>query len=174
MPLKLYDLTEAFLRLLALSEVEEVDPETGEITDPTVGMKAALDTIEMAIDSKIENCAKVVKTLLATATVLKGEEYRLAKRRKSAEASAAWLKTYMRVGMQAAEKKKIKTDLFTIYLAKAQKKLVVEEGANIPENYLKPPKPRDVDLRTLRDALAKGVIVPWARLEDAEPSLNIR
>jgi hypothetical protein len=173
--MKLYELTESMLRAQDILDAEAFDPATGEIKDPTPELKALLDTIEGAFDDKIENIVKLVKKLKAEAEILKKEEDRMASRRKSREKSAEWLKTYAAQAMDAVDKgKKIKSPLLTIWVQESEGGVEIMERATVPEEFLKPPKPREADKTKLKKALKGGRKIPGIRIGDGKRSQRFR
>jgi len=73
--------------------------------------------------------------------------------------------------MRVADKKKIKTDLFSFTIRKAGglKPLVID--GEVPEEYLKQPEP---DTSKIREALKSGQEINWAHLKEPEEILVIR
>jgi hypothetical protein len=160
---KLYELVGGYRSLL-----EMADSETGE------GFLEVLETLSDAIDNKVESCAKVVKNLQADMAVLKAEEERLSIRRRSVENNIDRLKTYMQESMTAAEKQKIKTALFTVYIVAGRDKVEVDDEALVPVEYRKEPTPPPIDRKAILEALQAGKKVPGARLGLTDPALHIR
>ena len=169
---KLYELTSE-LRAIQDRIFDSIDQETGEVEVDEL-TEAALDSIDMAFDSKVDGIARIVRSLMSTADCLKAEEVRLAKRRKAAEQNVAWLKAYVRGAMIEADKPKIKTPMFTVYLQTSAPPVLIEDGSVLPEEYLQPPKPREANKVALKKALKGGVDVPGARLGEPTRSLVIR
>jgi hypothetical protein len=160
---KLYEMVGNYRSLL-----EVADSEDGE------AFLAVLDTLSDAIETKVEGCAKVVKSLMADMAVIKAEEDRLAGRRKSVEGNIARLKTYMRENMEGAEKQKIKTPLFTIYIIAGKPKVEIDDETRLSNEYRAEPKPPPPDRKAILVALQAGKEVPGAKLITGDPSLGIR
>jgi len=160
---KLYEMVGSYRNLLEVS-----DSETGE------GFQAVLDTLSDAIDTKLEGCAKVVRNLQGDIAVLKEEEARLAGRRQSVENNITRLKTYMRENMTAADKQKIKTALFTIYIIKGKEKVQIDDETLISSEYRAEPSPPPPDRKAILAALKAGTKVPGAKIVIGDPSLGIR
>ena len=106
---KLYELTEAYARILALAE----DSEDGEWQEALAGLQGA-------IEEKAENIAMAVKLLEGDAGVLKAhgdvfyaEAQRLLAQAKTRERRVADLKDYMKANMEALGLAKLKAGLFT-------------------------------------------------------------
>jgi predicted transcriptional regulator len=160
---KLYELVGGYRNLL-----EMADSESGE------EFLAILETLSDAIDTKVETCAKVVKNLQADAAALKEEEARLSARRKSVEGNIDRLKAYMKENMTAADKQKIKTALFTIYITAGRPTVVVDNEEVIPSEYRAEVKTPPPDKKGILEALKAGKQVPGVTLGVTEPSLTIR
>lgn len=160
---KLYELVGSYRTLL-----EMADSESGE------EFLAVLETLGDAIDTKVETCAKVVANLKADAAALKEEEARLAARRKSVDGNIDRLKAYMKENMTAADKQKIKTALFTIYITAGRPTVEVIDEEAIPTEYRAEAKTPPPDKKAILDALKAGKDVAGTRLGTTEPSLTIR
>jgi len=153
---KLYELVGNYRSLMEMS-----DDEGGE------EFLAVMETLSGAIDNKVETCAKVVKNLEADKDSLKAEEERLSKRRKSIEGNIDRLKSYMREQMEGADKKKIKTALFTISVIKGREKVDFVDESLVPADYRKDPEPPAPKKKEILAA-------PGARIIVGDPSLSIR
>jgi hypothetical protein len=172
--LKLYELTEAMIRAQSIIDDETIDPETGEVKDPSKDLKEILDAVEMAFDEKIENIVRLVKKVEYEATVIKIEETRLARRRASREKIAAWLKMYSQQAMDAVRKDKISTALFTIWVQESEGGTEIMKNAVVPEEFLGPAKPRDPDKKALKKALKSGMEIPGIRIGEGKRGLRIK
>lgn len=172
--MRLYDLTDEWLRVAALAEDAGFDEETGDYGDPGPELTAELDGIGGAVEKKLVGVAMVLRGLLAEAEVVKLEERRLSARRKSLERSAAYLSDYGRDAMIATEKTKIKGALFTISLRTALPPVVVAEGAELSEEYLQPAVERAPDKRALTKALKDGESIDGVSWGTPKRSMVIR
>jgi hypothetical protein len=167
---KLYELTGAYAKLLESSS-DYIDEETGEVQSE---FSAALDSIGGAIDDKVEGCVKVIRHLDADMEMLRAEEVRLAKRRKSIEGSKDRLRKYVRENMQLAQRDKIKTALFTIFLSAAKQKVVIDDEDAVPNEYRAEAKRPPPDKAALLAALVSGKVVAGAHAELGEQTLTIK
>ncbi|GED17215.1 siphovirus Gp157 family protein [Aneurinibacillus migulanus] len=159
--MKLYELTDAYQNLLEVME----DEERG------VNLTDALESIEEAIDNKVENIAKLIKTMDAQVKALKEEETRLADRRKMLEAQMDGLKRYTLSTLEQAGLTKVKGTIFTVGIRNNRPSVVVDES-KLPVEFLipQPPKP---DKQRLYELLKDGQVIAGARLETSH-SLSIR
>jgi|GEM_PF-4991471 Siphovirus Gp157. len=158
----LYEFSNDYLKLLDLSEEEELSEE------------AITDTMQMILDGgndAAEGVGKLLKQLAADAEACKAEKLRLAKKQAMKERTAEKMREILKSWMQITNQKKIKTGLFTFSLA-TRKKLVldVDEEA-VPWEFAKVTvKP---DTKKITEAMNKGDDIDWAHFEEAE-SLTVR
>lgn len=113
--MKLYEIDQAIEAL--------VDPETGEILDFD-----AFEKLQMDRDQKIENMALKLKNLTAEAKMVKEEEERLSKRRKSLENDAARLKDYL---SRILDGEKFKTARCSVSYRGSKSLQVVDSSATV-------------------------------------------
>lgn len=172
--MRLYELSAEYRRVQELADETAYDPETGEFNDPTGELDAALDAAAGAFDAKVENIAKLIRNLRAEVDAQKTEERRIADRRKGYERTVKHLECYARDAMIATERTKLKTALFTISVRTAAPGVVVSEGAELPEEYLRPPVDRAPDKAKIKAALKAGKTIDGARFGEPTRSLVIR
>lgn len=99
----LYELSQKYLDFLNFMESEEGE----EIPDDAI--KDTLESINGAMDDKMDNIACLYKNLRAEAEAIKGEEKQLEARRKSKENTCKRLKDYLYSTMLSTGKKKLET-----------------------------------------------------------------
>lgn len=158
--MKLYSLTKSYQEVLDLIEEGAMD-----LTD-------TLESITDAVEDKVENIAKLVKTLEAEAAGIKVEEQRLADRRKSRENHAKRLKEYAEGAMLQTGQKKIKGPLFTIAIQKNPPSVNISDESLIPKAYFVEQAPTLNKKEVLQD-LKLGLPIPGAEIKQTE-SLRIR
>lgn len=141
--MKLYDLTADYQTVLDL------------ITDGAEGLDDTLESLSDAIEDKVENIAKVIKTLEAETAGLKVEEARLADRRKGIENNVKRLKDYAEQSLLSVGKKKIKGPLFTVLIQKNPPRLEVLDDSLIPESFFIP-QPPTLDKKAITAELKAG------------------
>lgn len=155
----LYELTGATAQLYALMQDGEIDEATLQ------------DTLEaMGVDDKIDGCCKVIKQLEAESEMLKAESDRLSARAASLKNNAKYIRNNLVNYMQVTDQKSIKTLLFTLS-KRATKKVVIADGVDLPEQYIKIKK--EIDKTALKNDLLNGVIVDGASIE-INDSLTIK
>lgn len=136
-----------------------VDPETGEALFDL----EALEELQMARETKIENLALAVKNMVAEAAAIKAEEDALYKRRKAVEANADRAKRYLtevcmegykspRVVVAYRNSTALKLDDGFLEWAKKEAPGLLRE---------KDPEP---DKKQITDAIKQGVNVPFAEM----------
>lgn len=159
--MKLYVLAETYQSLLEAMQDEE----------QAISLADTLESIEEAIEAKVENIAKVIKTMDGEVKLLKEEEQRLASRRKALEARVDGLKRYTLSTLEQAGLTKVKGALLTVGIRNNRPSVVVDES-ELPAEFLvpQPPKP---DKQRLYELLKDGQVIAGARLETSH-SLSIR
>lgn len=166
----LYELTNDFLMLLDMAD------------DPDVEEQVWLDTaigIEGALEDKADGYAKVIKQLTADADAVKAEKERLDNREKALRNRANSLKKMLQESMEATEKLKFKTLLFSFGIQKNAPALKILNEERIPNDYMVPQPPKADTARIKADAKENGGELKdahgnvWARLEQSQ-SLRIR
>ncbi len=156
--MNLYELTEAYQNLLDLDLEEEE-------------LQEHLKNIDDEIEIKAENIAKVLKDLEAESEAYKKEIERLSNKKKSTENRAKRLKEYLQMAMEAVDKKKFKTDLFSFNIQKNAPSLKILDESKIPEDFYK--IERKLDMAEFKKAVKEGLYEEAAELVQSE-SLRIR
>lgn len=159
---KLYELTQNYNNLLELVDNPDV---------PTEMLEESLNSIGDEIDTKAENIAKVIKSIESDVAGLKGEEKRLADRRKSLEGRIDNLKEYVEGSMRAVGKEKIRGKVFTLGIQRNAPSVDIIDEDVIPEQYFITKK--ELSKKDILVALKKGEEVPGAAIKQTE-SLRIR
>lgn len=158
--MKLYELTNSFQQIQSMIEAGEED-----LTD-------TLESIDLAIEDKLENIGKVIRNLEAETTAFKEEEKRLADKRKSIENNIKNLKLYVEHELKRTGKTNVKAGLFTFAIQKNPPSVKINDESLIPKSYFIQPEPR-VDKTSLRKALNGGELIPGVQLIQGE-GLRIR
>lgn len=131
-----------------------------------------LESIDGAIEDKVENIAKVIKSLEAEVVGYKTEESRLSNRRKSIENNIIRLKEYTQQSMETTGKIKIKGDLFTVAIQNNPQSVKILDESLIPKSYYEPQEPK-LNRRELLDELKLGHEVHGVEIQQTQ-SLRIR
>ena len=134
-----------------------IDPETGEISDENLEAFAAL---EMERDAKIEGVACLLKNTIAEGAALKAEKLAFAERQKQAEKNVERLKQYL---LNATGGEKF-TSLRAQITFRSTTSVEVDEGVDLPAEYLRVKVTTEPDKDALKAALAAGAEIPGVRL----------
>ena len=161
--MKLYELSQNYLNLKELLENPEVPQEM---------VIAALDEVGEQFEDKVENIAKLIKTMEVDIKGFKEEESRLSDRRKSLENRVKGLKEYIDGAMKATGKLKIKGKLFSFNIQKNTPSLEVVYEELVPRELFKVQDPV-LDKKEALARLKAGEDIPGLSIKQTE-SLRIR
>ncbi|MGM0220035.1 siphovirus Gp157 family protein [Enterococcus sp. AZ126] len=159
--MKLYELTGNYNQVLELAE--QLDAET---------LKDTLDSIDEAIEIKVENTAKVVRSLEGNVDAIDAEIKRLTAKKSTLNNNIKGIKSYMQESMEQVGKDKIKGQLFNIGIQNNPQSVNVMDEKKINMNYFieQPPK---LDKKLLLADLKEGKEVEGAEIQQTR-SLRIR
>ena len=156
----LYELTGIFKQI---NDMERLDEETKADT---------LDSIDWTdqFEEKVENTAKVIKNKEASKKLIKEEIDRLTARYKSLDNDVVWLKRSMQKAFKITGHEKVKGLLFTVYMAKNQPSVIVDEDL-LPKKYFVIAKKPDKN--AIKELLNAGKKIKGATLQESR-SLRIK
>ena len=133
-----------------------------------IELKYALDLItelEVALEEKIENTAKLIKSFEAEADKFKAEAKRLSDKSTSYANKAKSLKQWIYDSFHQNGIDRIKGDLFTVALQNNPVSLDIQSEDKIPKEYLIEQQPK-IDRRALlKDMKEHGVYVEGVNLK---------
>lgn len=133
-----------------------------------IELKYAMDLLtelEVALEEKVENTAKLIKTFEAEAEKFKTEAKRLSDKAASYSKKAKGLKEWIHDSFYQNGIERIDGELFTVALQNNPVSLDIESVDNIPKEYLIEQEPR-VDKRALlKDIKDHGVYVEGVGLK---------
>jgi len=155
MTIKLYELTDAYVRILALAE----EAEDGEWLEALAGLQGA-------IEEKAENTAKMIRSLEADAETFRAEAERMLAISKSRQNRVTSLKDYLKANLEAAGMDKVKGQLFTVSLQSSPPSCRVMDEAAIPIEYQ-----RVIPARIEVDA--RAIIAHWRDTGEAIPGVEV-
>jgi hypothetical protein len=163
--MKLYELADSYNAFL-----EAVD--NGEI--PNEAVADTLDSIEAAVEDKVEAIIVVIKNLQAESKALEAEEQSLKDRRKAKENRVEWLKNYLYSQMERMGMRKIETSRGVLAIKKNPESVVIDNEAelidwlekNRPE-WLKYSQP-SISKKDVLDAIKGGETIPYVHTERKE------
>jgi len=147
----LYNLTKDFKQVQSL------------IDDGGEGLQDTLDSINLAIEDKLENIGKVIRNLDGEIEMLKNEETRLADKRKALETNKKRLKMYVEDQLTLTGKDKVKAGLFSFSMQNNAPSLIVVDENKIPKDYFIPSDPK-LDKTAIKNAIKGGDDIPGAEL----------
>lgn len=122
-----------------------------------------LNHIEQDFDSKVENCAAMIREKESDNEAIDAEIKRLSARKKTNENNIKSLKEYVRMSMVVAQREKVKTPLFSISVQKSPARLVLDES-KVPEQYWKTETVRSIDKDTVKKIVQSGTSIPGAAI----------
>lgn len=158
--MRIYELTDAYQQIITL--MEEGD---------AVDLADTLESIEEALEVKLENTAKVIRTIEAEAAALKAEEDRLKKRRTTMENNVSRMKQYIFEAMQKTGKEKLKGVHVSLRLQVNPPSVNLLNDKAIPAHYLVEQLPT-IDKKAVLQDLKNGIAVEGAELKQ-DKSLRI-
>lgn len=162
--MKLYELTNQELELQAMMDDPDIDPDI---------VKDTLEGLHGELEEKLESCGKVLRGIDADISAIDIEIKRLQARKKTLENNKMSLKNYILTCMQAMNKKKIKTTLFSFTVKMAPQSIVIPNENDVPEQY-RIKVPDKIDKEGIKKYLKEGHSVGFAYLKSGGPSLLIK
>lgn len=159
--MKLYELTENYNQVLELAE--QLDAET---------LRDTLDSIDETIEIKIENTAKVVRSLEGNVDAIDNEIKRLTDKKSTLNNNIKGIKSYMQESMEQVGKEKVKGHLFNIGIQNNPQSVNVVDEKKIKMDYFVE-QPSKLDKKRLLADLKEGKEVEGAELQQTR-SLRIR
>ncbi len=160
--MNLFELTENYVKFF--TEFENAD----EITEE---MQEMADNLNVEIEEKCDNYAKMIRNMEADIEAFKNQEKIFNEKRKSAENKVKWLKQNLQASMELQNRKKVKTDLFSFNIQKNAPSLEIRDEKNIDDSYYV--IERKLNKKELLSDIKEGLIVDGVELKQSE-SLRIR
>ena len=152
--MNLFEINDAITRCVKLEDGDYVDTETGEIIDT-----AAIEQLEMDRDTKIRNIACWIKNLEADEKALGDQIKTFTARKNAAKNKRESLKSYLAAFLNG---KKWQNSEVAISWRKSES-VEVEDGAAIPEQYLRYKEP-EINKAQLKADLKAGTVVYGCQL----------
>lgn len=162
--MNIWEIDKAMREIEALEEDEElIDLDTGEV----ISVADALEKLEMARETKIENAAMMVKNLSAEAAAIKAEEEKLAKRRKAIENKAEDVKQFLvrALTREDGTSEKFRTARAAVTVKLNPAKVIISDEKLLPEVFFREIIDRKPDKEQIKEVLSRGIEVPGAALE---------
>ena len=155
--MKLYDIAEIYENL------ENIDDE--------VAVAAAMDSVDAALEEKLESTAKVIRNLEAEADGLEAEEKRLKARKMAVKNRIADIKGYVQQNLEAMGKDKVTSGIFKWSIQVNAPSVNILDESLIPDDYWKiERKPMKTEIKK---AIEAGELTEGAELVRTK-SLRLR
>tara|TARA_R110002020_G_scaffold463746_1_gene683972 strand:- start:48 stop:542 length:495 start_codon:yes stop_codon:yes gene_type:complete len=164
--MNLFQLTEQQNELLRMVENAEMSLE--DVSD-------TLEGVDYEIDKKVENICYVLRLLESRETAMKNEIDRITELKQGVSGNIERLKKYALQGMNAAGKKRIESDLFTVSIRQGREVVKVNSESVIPFSYTTTSEPvTKPNKKLILAALKSGEKVAGCEMIRAENSLSIK
>lgn len=160
--MNLFELTENYVKFF--TEFENADEVTEE-------MQEMADNLNVEIEEKCDNYAKMIRNLEADVEAFKNQEKIFNEKRKSGENKISWLKKNLQSSMEQTGRKKVETELFTISIQKNKPALEITDENNIDDSYYI--IERKLNKKELLSDIKEGLIIDGVGIKQTE-SLRIR
>ena len=171
MALKLYEYPEAYRELWNRIEAE-VDGSADTDENPAAAGREDFDNLEGDYASKVENIAKMIRSLTATHDALDAEAKRLKGRAATVKRKVDWLRDYVADSMLALGHDKIEGDVLNVGLSR-NRRVEIDSEDDIPAEFKTVAQAVTVLKAEIRKALLDDRTVVGARLIETH-SLRIR
>ena len=171
MALKLYEYPEAYRELWNRIEAE-VDGSADTDENPAAAGREDFDNLEGDYASKVENIAKMIRSLTATHDALDAEAKRLKGRAATVKRKVDWLRDYVADSMLALGHDKIEGDVLNVGLSR-NRRVEIDSEDDLPDEFKTVAQAVTVLKAEIRKALLDDRTVVGARLIETH-SLRIR
>lgn len=157
----LFELTSNFKYIL--DHADELDEQT---------LNDTLESIQEPLEEKVDNIAKLLKSLDSDVKTFKEEEKRLKERRQTIENNIKRIKKRTEYDLKTVGLSKIQGKTFTVSIQKNKVSVNIPDENKVPEQYLVP-QPGKPNKKEILEDLQNGDEFDWAELIQTE-SLRIR
>lgn len=147
----LYELTNEYLQLLEMASDPEIDPQLIEDT---------LEGLDGEVEAKADGYAKVIAELKVKSSEIRAkgdaiidEGKRINSVADAIDKNIDKMKAHLQKTMEVTGKIKFKTELFSFLVKKNPKKVVIDDEAQVPVEFLK--IKTEVDKKLLGEALGR-------------------
>lgn len=164
--LKIYEITERYMKVLDLMENEELDSEM---------LKDTLEGIDIEFEEKAENYCKVLKHLESDIEMLDKAEKNITAKKKRIKNNMESLKNVLYKTMKKTGKDKIKGDIFTLAIQKngGKRPIIINVPIDeLPTDMVKIEKTEDKE--KIREYLENNSECAFACFGDRGESIRIR
>jgi len=164
--MRLYEITEQFKALEALSE--------GADEDLAIAVRDTMQAIEAEFNDKALMVSRVALNIEADLAGLDSEIERLQERKRVIVNRKESLTEYLRENMEAASISKISCPLFTVTLSKGREVVVVDDEAALPDDLMRVRTEIAPNKPAIAAKLKAGEAVPGSHLERGKSSIRIK
>jgi chromosome segregation ATPase len=140
--------------------------------DDLLEREDTLQLLEGEFEDKLDGYCKLIRCLEADKSALKGEIDRLSGRKGSLERKIDRLKENLQHSMEALDKPKVKTAMFTAWIQGNTPSVQIIDKELIPGRFLVPQEP-EIDKAAIKKAISGGGAVPGAELAQSR-SIRIK
>ena len=152
--MNIYEITGYALELMEYLDAEEIDEQT------------VADTLEaIGADEKIDSYCKIIKSYENDISNIDNEIARLKARKDHAEKNISRMKTALDNFMQATQKDKVKTQLFTVSYRKSTSVEILDQE-RIPLQYRNVKIEESPDKSAIKKVLSEGGTVAGCQLKE--------
>jgi hypothetical protein len=157
----LYELVGQYRALEALESSEDIPPEV---------IRDTLEGLEGQLQEKATNVALFIRNLVSTADAIYEAANQMRERADRLKARSDALYDYLLFNMQASGITKIESPYFSLIVKKNPPTVVIDNEADIPEDYkvAPPPPPKRIDKAAIGRAFKAGEAVPGCHIEQRE------
>lgn len=147
--MKLYEISNELAAILGDAD-DEISDDVAE----------RLSSLELALETKVENILQARQGILADAEAIKKESERLKARADSLTRKSEWLKGYVLSALQQTGVKKVSTVTFTATVANSPMSVKFDEGRDIPDEYRREEIKVTLDKKAVLEAFKSGKTLP--------------
>lgn len=155
--LSLYQLSNNYLEALDFLTDPEADLPAEAIND-------TLEALGGELEDKAVNVAKFLRNMEAAAEAIKAAEADMARRRKTLESRAKWLKDYLKGNMEACGISKIECPYFKIAIQKNPAAVQIVDESAIPDHFKEQVVTWRINKTAIKEAIKAGKEVSGAAL----------
>lgn len=162
----LYELTGQFKELAILAD--------GADEDMAVAVRDTMEAIEGEFQEKGKAIAMIALNIDGDLEAIQSQIDRLTERKRVITNRKNSLKEYLRENMDASGITKITHPLFTITCGKGRPSVVIDNEADIPDEYMSVKTTMSPDKTAIAAAIKAGLEVPGAHSEIGKSSISIK
>lgn len=162
----LYELTGQFKELAILAD--------GADEDMAVAVRDTMEAIEGEFQEKGKAIAMIALNIDGDLEAIQSQIDRLTERKRVITNRKNSLKEYLRENMDASGITKITHPLFTITCGKGRPSVVIDNEADIPDEYMSVKTTMSPDKTAISAAIKAGLEVPGAHSEIGKSSISIK